>query len=374
VGLTPDAQIGQPAPEAVATVRRLLCAYADTLAVIDSLPLVPMVATGWHWRSRTSVPIRLPRVSWMLRSLMLWHIDRVLAGAEQRFHQRSALGIAGAGEADALGAVAEFRASLPARSRALRVGVLALAALVVAQLLVRLMPRHLAVDTRLPTAAATNQLFDSTLGALQLTANSVGSAVDLLFKASPAVLAGAVVLLIVSLYLILRPVASAFRLKRLLLNLYPEADTRWCNTPASWSMSRSAGVYRLEQETFEMLKAGVPVEPPLDLLVSLPIPIIGVAWLVGLVAVANAQTVGSEVRGAVIALVICGAPAAARLAWLAAVWRARHGDPRSAWLFTEEVIVPWGSKPVRCRAPALIGWVSLLVPLGYLISSLFSRS
>lgn len=295
---------------------------------------------------------------------MLWHIDRVLAGAEQRLHQRSALGIAGAGEADALGVVAEFRASLPPPSRAWRVGLLTLAALVVAQLLARLMPPRLAVDTRLPTATATNQLFDSTLGALQLTDTSIGSAVDILFKASPAVLVAAVVLLSASVYLVLRPVASAFRLKRLLLNLYPNADSRRSDTPASWSMSRSTGVYCLEQETFKMLEAPVPVEPPLDLLVSLPIPIIGVAWLVGIV-VTNAQTSSSLILGEGIVLVFCGAPAATRLAWLAAVWRARRGRPRSAWLFREEVIVPWRDKPVRCRAPVLIGWLSLLVAFGY---------
>jgi hypothetical protein len=57
----------------------------------------------------------------MLRSLTLWHIERVLAGAERVFRRRTALGIAAAGEADALTAVTDFRASLPSRSRVLRV-------------------------------------------------------------------------------------------------------------------------------------------------------------------------------------------------------------------------------------------------------------
>ena len=135
--------LGEPSlkgtTDATATVRRLLVAYADTLDVLDRLPAMPMVATGWHWWSRPGAPIRLPRVSWMLRSLTLWHIDRVLSGAERMFHRRSALGIAGAGEADALGAVAEFRASLPSRSKALRIGVLVVAALVVARLLTTLL-------------------------------------------------------------------------------------------------------------------------------------------------------------------------------------------------------------------------------------------
>jgi hypothetical protein len=114
-------------PAATATVRRLLAAYADTLDVLDGLPVTPMVATRRDWWSRPSSPIRLPRISWMLRSLMLWHIDRVLSGAERAFRRRSALGIAEAGEAAALDAVTGFRASLPSRSRALRIGVVVVA-------------------------------------------------------------------------------------------------------------------------------------------------------------------------------------------------------------------------------------------------------
>jgi hypothetical protein len=145
--------LGEPslksATDATATVRRLLVAYTDTLDVLDGLPAMPTVATGWHWWSRPGAPIRLPRVSWMLRSLTLWHIERVLSGAEQMFHRRSALGIAGAAEADALGAVAEFRASLPSRSKALRIGVLVAAALVVARLLTTLL-LHVGTVTWIP--------------------------------------------------------------------------------------------------------------------------------------------------------------------------------------------------------------------------------
>ena len=238
---------------------------------------MPTVATGWHWWSRPSAPIRLPRVSWMLRSLTLWHIDRVLSGAEKIFHRRSALGIAEAGEADALGAVAEFRASLPSRSKALRIGGLVVAALVVARLLTTFLLYVIPgrVHPNAPGWVA-NQLFDKMLSGFQLTASSIGPAVDNVFKASPAVLAVAALLLLVSLYLIMWPVASAFRLKRLLLNLYPHADSMRGSTPASWSVSRSTGVYSLERETFAMLGARVPSEPPLDLVVSLAIPS---AWI-----------------------------------------------------------------------------------------------
>jgi hypothetical protein len=311
----------------------------------------------------------------MLRSLTLWHIDRVLAGAERAFHRRAALGIAGAGEADAIDAVTEFRASLPSRSRALRIGVFGVTALVVARLLATLSPHHVRTDTRIPATSdylhhaldlwtrlwsATIQLLDNTLGAL--TADSASSAVDTLFKASPAVLAAAAVLLSASLYLILRPVASAFRLKRLLLNLYPQADSMRSSTPASWSVSRSTGIYGLEQETFATFGARAPGEPPLDLLVSLPIPIIGVALWVGVLA--DSGSVFSDV---VLGLLAYGAPSVIRLAWLRAAWRARNGRPRSAWLFSDEISVPWRSKPVRCRSPVLIGWLSLLGPYAFVI-------
>lgn len=162
---------------ATAAVRRLLAAYASTLDVLDGLPVTPMVATRWHWWSRPIAPIRLPRISWMLRSLTLWHIDRVLTGAERIFRRRSALGIAGAGEADALDAVTEFRASLPSRSRVLHIGALVVAALVVAHVLATLL-LHLnrnRVGASVPLSANINQLLDSTLGALQLPSSSPAS-------------------------------------------------------------------------------------------------------------------------------------------------------------------------------------------------------
>ena len=60
-------------------------------------------------------------------------------------------------------------------------------------------------------------------------------------------------------------------------------------------------------------------------------------------------------------------PAAIRLAWLAAAWRARNGRPRSVWLFGDEVSVLWRSKPVRCRSPLLIGWLSLIFPFMWMV-------
>jgi hypothetical protein len=373
--------LGEPSlkgtTDATATVRRLLVAYADTLDVLDRLPAMPTVATGWYWWSRPGSPIRLPRVSWMLRSLTLWHIDRVLSGAEKMFRRRSALGIAGAGEADALGAVAEFRASLPPRSKALRIGVLLIAVLVVAHLLAILL-LHIAghVDTNAPGSVA-NQLLDNMLGGLQLTSSSIGPALDKLFKASPGALIATALLLLVSSYLIMWPVASAFRLKRLLLNLYPQADSMRGSTPASWSVSRSTGVYSLERETFAMLGARVPSEPPLDLVVSLAIPAAWIVfWVSGFVIADFLDPAGRPdlLTDVLVLLLVFILPAAIRFAWLAAAWRARNGRPRSAWLFADEVTVPWRSEPVRCRSPLLIGVLSVWALFLFLIVGWLWRS
>jgi hypothetical protein len=368
VGLAPEEQAA-PIASPIATIRLLLAAYAETLKVINALPAMPMVATRWHWWSRSDAPIRIPRVSWMLRSLTVWHIDRVLDGAERVFRRRSALGIAEEGEADALTAVAEFRASLPSRSRALRLGVLSLATLVLARLLATLLP-HLAGHARIRTATALDRLFDSTLGALQFTATSIGSALAALFTASPAALAAAAALLIASLYLILRPVSTAFRLKRLLLNLYPHAESMRSETPASWSVTRSTGVYRLEQKTFAAFDARCPSEPPLDLLVCLTMPIALIAVCVlssaGLADVSTSWWSTLALVGFV--LVFYGTPAGMRLAWLAAAWRARQGSPRSGWLLADDVSVSWRTKPVRCRSPVLICWLSFMYPFTYVLA------
>jgi hypothetical protein len=361
VGVAP----GVPAARSpAATVRLLLLAYADTLDVIDGLPVTPMVATGWHWWSRPDAPIRLPRVRWMLRSLTLWHIERVLAGAERVFRRRTALGIAAAGEADALTAVTDFRASLPSRSRVLRIAALAIAALVLARVLATLLS-HLGTHRTLTAPTAAERLYDHALSAL-LEPSSFGSEVTALSNAPLIGLVLDGLLLGVCLYLILRLVAGTFRLKRLLLNLYPHADSMRGSTPATWSVSRSTGVYRLERETFAAFGARVPGEPPLDLLTSLALPIIWVA--AAAIASYPAEPTWASFGNSAFFLIIICTPAVIRLAWLAAAWRARNGRPRSAWLFADEVSVPWRSKPVRCRSPVLICWLSSLVPLLYVIA------
>jgi hypothetical protein len=344
-------------PEVAVTARRLLVGYADTLELVHRLPAAPMVSTGWRWWRRPNHPIRLPRPRWMLRPLLVWHIDRVLTGAARVFHRRVAIGIAGPAESDALDAIERFRSSLPPRSKLLGLGVLALATLLLAQVLDMLLPQHVA--TGVPLGKQTAQLFNATFGSFEPTAHSVASAASGLTKASPAALAAAAGLLATASYLILRPVASAFRFKRLLLNLHPQADGLRRTAPASWSVSRSVGVYSLERELFAAVGARPPAEPPLDLLVALPFPIILLGTLIGVAAVDIGSSTGSGLVSVTLALVIYGSPAALRLAWLGAVWQARRSGRRASWLFAEDIAVAWRQRQLRGHSPLLIGWLSL---------------
>jgi hypothetical protein len=175
------------APEVTVTARRLLVAYADSLDLVERLPAAPMVSTGWRWWLRPNRPIRLPRATWMLKPMLVWHIDRVLTGAARVFHRRVAIGIAGPAEADALDAIERFRSSLPPRSKLLRLGVFALATILLAQILGMLLPQHVA--TGVPLGRQTGQLFNATFGAFEPTAHSIASAAGGLTKASPAALA-----------------------------------------------------------------------------------------------------------------------------------------------------------------------------------------
>jgi hypothetical protein len=347
---------GPQAAEVAATARRLLVAYAETLDLVEHLPAAPMVSTGWRWWLRPNHPIRLPRVSWMLRPLLLWHIDRVLTGAARVLHRRAAIGIAGSAEAEALNAIEAFRSSLPPRSKALGLGMLAVATVLLAEVLVSLLPQHVAADVLLFKQTA--QLFNATFGSFELTGHSLISVLSGLSNAPPAALATATGLLALSSYLILRPVASAFRLKRLLLNLHPNAGSLRRTAPASWSASRSVGVYSLEMELFAATGMRPPNEPPLDLIVSLPIPIILIGTLIGVLAVDGGSSTGNQVLTVGLDLIIYGLPVLLRLAWLVAVWRARRGGRRSSWLFGEEVEVPWRGRPLRGHSPLLTGWLT----------------
>jgi hypothetical protein len=201
----------------------------------------------------------------------------------------------------------------------------------------------------------------------------------------------ALILILPVAFIALCPVASAFRRKRLLLNLYHpdragerELTRELTGTPASWAMIRSGGVYRLEQAAFWSLRARVPPEPPLDLLIWALVP----AWSVcaatalacglsyGAITVPAPANLLPHRTALIVALwvfltlyCLLITPATVWFAELNATRRAReprHQHRRLTWLLGDEVTVPGLALPVRCRPPLLVGLLSLLALTGVL--------
>ena len=128
----------------------------------------------------------------------------------------------------------------------------------------------------------------------------------------------------------------------------------------------------------DLCDAGCPCaqRPPLDLVVSLAISTgVSLAIFALVIAVLLDPTIPSYLlTDVLILLLVIIPPVTIRLAWLAAARRARKGLPRSAWLFADEVTVPWRSEPVRCRSPLLIGVLSVLALFLFLIVGWLWRS
>lgn len=345
-------------------IRRLLAAYATTLDLVDRVGPAPLVAVGRRWIAPMTGPLLLPRPAFMLRALTVRHMDAVLAALERRCRRRAALVSPPAWLAGEAAAVTDFRASLQPISWRLRVTGLVLAILVVARALGEVVPRDFdLLTTWLPGQEGITKLLDSTFETFEPSPTNVSAAFDNLLAASAAELLAFALLLGLAAFVVLRPLATAFRLKRMLLNIHPAGEAALRSVPASWSVSRSVGVYALEREALGTVSGRPPREVPLDLLVSLVLAIgLATFYVVGgaLVA-AEDMAIGFAVLGS---LVVYGTPAAIRLAWLTAAWRSRARRGRGGGLIARELNVGWRDDTVRRRSPLLIGLAGMLTPYG----------
>ncbi len=348
----------------VRPIPRLLTAYAATLDLVDRVGPVPLVAVGRRWIAPMTGPLRLPRPAFMLRALTVRHMDAVLAGLERRGRRRAALGSELPSLAGDAVAVADFRASLPPISWRLRATGLVLAVLVVARVLGSVVPRDFdLLTTWLPGQDGITKLLDSTFETFEPSATNVGAAFDSLLAASAAELLAFGLLLGLAAFIVLRPVATAFRLKRMLLNIYPGGASALRSIPASWSVCRSVGVYALERDALATLGGRPPREVPLDLVVSLVLALgLATFYVVGGALVASEDL--AIVWAILGSLVVYATPAAVRVAWLTAAWRSRAGRGRGGGLIAEELDVDWRADTVRRRSPLLIGLAGALAPYG----------
>ena len=330
-----------------------MVAYADTLDLVDRLGPAPLVAVGRRWVWPLRGPLLLPRPACMLRVLTVRHIDGSLAAMERRYQRAAALGSAPPPEALA---VAAFRASLPPIAWRLRLLGIVLLTLVVARVLGTLLPR-VEFLPGLPRQEGVTDLFNSTFGAFQPSTASVSAALDAVLTASRAELMAFGLVVAVAAYIVCRPILGGMRLKRMLFNVHPASADDLRRVPASWSVSRSVGIYDLERDTLRALGARPRREVPFDLLVSLAVTVA----ITGVYVVAGISF-GVEdlglIAGVAFSLAIYAAPGAIRVAWLVSAWRARRGRGSGRGMIAEEIEVPWQRQTVRRRSPLLIGFAA----------------
>ncbi len=102
-------------------------------------------------------------------------------------------------------------------------------------------------------------------GVVSPTPNSVGDALSALEAAGIKSALIVVVGCALTLYALLRLLTPAFRLKRMLFNLYPSVEHYKASTTARWHVSHSTGVYELEAAHFRALGITPKSEFPVDL-------------------------------------------------------------------------------------------------------------
>jgi hypothetical protein len=256
----------------------LLKAYQRVQDAADDLPPLVMVRAR-HQASEVLSRFRsLPRPRWFLRFFVAYHVDQVLAALNRRYNARAALNQASEFDEHDHRAVEEFRRSLsPTRVKTYMVALflftLALSQPVVIWLVGIAMTVVGENDAysgptgkfQLLNPDQIKELMNKIGGVVSPTPNSVGDALSALeaagIKSALIVAVGCAL----TLYALLRLLTPAFRLKRMLFNLYPSVEHYKASTTARWHVSHSTGVYELEAAHFRALGITPKSEFPVDL-------------------------------------------------------------------------------------------------------------
>lgn len=322
-------------------LRELLLTFQALLEAVNGMPLALLVRSKCRRPGIASRFSTLPRPRWFLRYFMIIHIHSVLGAMDRRYSSRVALGLASQSDSQDRRAIQEFRQSLPSvRTKALVTALLVLTILLSQPLLETAAGTLSAlidgahavsdvsseVSSDVPTPAArpalvavtpeTRKLLEKLKGdaSSNLSADSIADALTAVTRARLRDLLLVLVGLVLALYVILRPIMSGFRLKRMMFNLYPDFNRYRTRVPARWSAQRSSGVYRLEADVFKELGAPPAREIPLDLIVS-AVGVLLVLWVV----VASLSDLSLLTPYAALLLAFVGV----RAHWLLTTWRQR---------------------------------------------------
>ena len=300
------------------------------------------------------------RAKWPVRYFVVRHVQRTLASLSRRYCARAALGQRADGEQKDREAVREFEQSLPPDRQKIYFLLLTAAIVVVFRLITPAVVGLL--ETKPSRSWDIQQLRDIStkiIGAINPSGTSVNEAVN-------AVLGGGIwddgaltLGVMVSGYVVLRPLMPAFRLKRMLFNLAPEPERRHRSAVARWSVSQSTGLYDRERRVFAELDSRPPAEFPLDLAVStvatvVPLTLCGILVRLAIASPELRSQAYTSAAWVLVAVLV-------RLAWLWRTWRRRELG-RSG---------PFTPYEVRIRAGRAIAKVEYPVGVRQLLFLLF---
>jgi cytochrome b len=355
-------------------VRELLAVYQEVLDGIDDLPPVPMVLRKHRGRLHYR-----PRTKWPVRYFVVRHLQRTLASLTRRYSARAALGQQADGEQQDREAVREFQQSLPPDRQKIYVLLLIAAIFILFGRVITWLVD--AYETKSQGNSQIQQLKDAgtkIVGALNADARAMNDAVNAVASSRPLGWCLFTLGVMLSAYVVLRPLMPAFRLKRMIFNLAPEPDGRHRSAVARWSVSQATGLYECERRVFAELGVRPPPEFPHDLAVSalamvLPLIYCGLFFQMGVqfleLTTSSSSSadhllnpdrmIGFEGFGFTILLL---ALILVRLGWLCRTWRRRRLH-RTGPYMPYEVRIRSGRAVANVANP--IGW-RLLVFLSIL--------
>jgi hypothetical protein len=271
--------------------------------------------------------LRLPRLRWFLRPMVSFHVSRSVASLKRAYYGTVAIEDQPEVDRDDIGLLEDFEHSLtPLGLRRVAIFII-VGGFLLAYGMANLIHAH-----------QTKFLGDFTRAVVELDR---GAAIKAFHDLTLKKIAGAIVLILWSLWLIMLMPAMAFRLKRAAFNLMTSSPRELADSPAHIHASQSTGVYTLEREAFAPAGRVPPREIPLDLITR---SVLIASWLT--VGVGGWFTAGSSDRWVSFLLVVPSLYAAYRTIRTLR----RRGSPRGEH---ERHVI--GSIGARCERVTLIG-------------------
>lgn len=360
-----------------ADVRALLAEYARVVRAAEELHGLVWVRTRPPGSAPCASWWRLPRPTLGLRILVVRHVTRSVDALSRTYARQAALG-----ELDEQGLrtrqmIADYRAALqPIPWKSVLV-LSAIAGLLVTRVLVGASADVVAYILNVNALEGEQQqaltrMVDRLLSFS--TTLSPAGLVDQVTAARDVGLSGLLVLamlMLLAAYVVLRPMSTVFRVKRMLFNLCDAPDLR--RTTSTWHVPRATGIYARERVVFRDAGCAEPTETALDLALSMLGVLLVCAFFLRLWAfdpytgrlLLSGGALPSDYGFIALTVLL----AAARAAWLVRAMRSRRaGSPHGA-LPTVRVL-PATARLVDQRSPLeTFGWLvaTSFVMVGWLV-------